>query len=104
MPTETLISVLPTDDDHNRLVIVIQRGEPDDCESGGDRMMLRQESYSPDVGWFTQSCLPIQPEQMAGLKAALTGNSARNLHRPSRSHFEASPVLSFCEAAAARVG
>ncbi|WP_417732470.1 hypothetical protein [Rosistilla oblonga] len=99
MSNETLLNVFPTDDERRRLVVAIQR-----CEGDVDRLVLRQESFSQDVGWFTQSSMAIEPEQLPGLKMALTSNTARKLQRPSRSGGASPAVLSFSEAATSRVG
>lgn len=99
LSNETLLNVFPTDDDCRRLVVAIQR-----CDAGADRLVLRQETFSQDVGWFAQSCIAIEPEQLPGLKMALTSNTARKLQRPSRAHGGSPAVLSFSEAATSRVG
>ncbi|QDS87977.1 hypothetical protein EC9_21620 [Rosistilla ulvae] len=99
LSNETLLNVFPTDDERHRLVVAIQR-----CDGDADRLVLRQETFSQDVGWFTQSCIAIEPEQLPGLKMALTSNTARKLQRPCRSGGASPAVLSFSEAAASRVG
>ena len=48
------------------------------CGSRTEQLVLKQESLS-DVGWFTQTELAIEPEQLDGLKVLLTGSAARKL-------------------------
>ena len=74
MPTEKILNVFPTDDAMQRLVVAIERkGEAE------SRLVLRQESFSEDVGWFVQSRVAIEPEQVAGLKMCLTGQVIRQM-------------------------
>lgn len=75
MQNETILNVFPAVDDLHRLVIAVQQEE----EQGSSRLVLRQESYADDVGWFVQSCVAIEPEQVAGLKMALSSQSATRL-------------------------
>ena len=75
MQNETILNVFPAEDDLHRLVIAVQQEEG--C--GSSRLVLRQESYADDVGWFVQSCVAVEPEQVAGLKMALSTQSTRRL-------------------------
>lgn len=72
--SETILNVFPGASDHNRLVLVR-------CVTmcGHEHLTLRQESYSPDVGWYAQSGVAIEPGQVAGLKMTLSPNN----HRPT---------------------
>ncbi len=98
MHHETILNVFPASDDQHRLVIAIEQ------RTDGDRVLvLRQETYSPDVGWFVQSCVAIEPEQLPGLKMALTSGVTRKLQSPAREVSRAA-VLSFSESVAGRVG
>ena len=72
MSGERILDVFPSSSDDQRLVIAMR-----DCELVGPQYVLRQESFSSDVGWFVQSRIAIEPEQMSGLKAALTGGQIR---------------------------
>ncbi len=72
MQKETILNVFPAADYLQRLVIAVQQEEG--CVSS--RLVLRQESYADDVGWFVQSYVAIEPEQVAGLKMALSSQSA----------------------------
>ncbi len=82
---------------------------------GLEHMVLRQESHSPDVGWFVQNQVAIEPGQVAGLKmtlspalatrgAAASGSNSARLSRAAQAsnRYQAateSPVLLKFEAA-----
>ncbi len=72
MKNERVLDLFPGAEEHNRLVLA----RVDDAQ-GVHRYLLRQESFSSDVGWFVQSRIAIEPEQLAGLKAALTCGRTR---------------------------
>ena len=72
MAEERTLDVFPALSDDQRLVIATRR-----CEQSGQQFVLRQETFSSDVGWFVQSRIVIEPEQLSGLKAALTGGQIR---------------------------
>ena len=99
MRKETILNVFPSSDDGNRLVIAVEQ-EPE----AGSRLVLRQESFADDVGWFVQSRIAVEPEQVAGLKMALSGQaSVKRLARaPKMSRLPA--ILSFDGAASGHVG
>jgi len=90
---ERILDVFPAADENHRLVIAVT-----ETAEGEDRYLLRQETFSSDVGWFVQSRIVIEPDQMAGLKAALTCGRTRKLE--TRSGREAATVLPFRVAAA----
>ena len=102
MQNETILNVLPEADDLQRLVIAVQQEEG--CVSS--RLVLRQETYSDDVGWFVQSCVAIEPEQVAGLKMALSSQSTRRFtSKRARSGLARVPaILNFDGALAGNVG
>lgn len=54
-------------------LVLLQQSE------GGSRIELRQQSYAEALGWYTQSSVAIEPEQVAELRNALGigGASAR---------------------------
>ena len=98
MIRESVLNVFPSDDENSRLVIAVEQSA-----EGSSRLVLRQETRAAKVGWFVQSCVVVLPEQIAGLKMALSGGHSRAI-QPKRG--DASPVpaiLSFTEAAG-RVG
>lgn len=76
---ETILNVFPGVDDRHRLVIAIsQVGEEPST------LVLRQETHSSDVGWFVQSCVAVEPGQVAGLKMALSSRDMRASAPPTR--------------------
>lgn len=97
MIRETIINVVPSDDQHHRLVIAIEK--TDDQQS---RLVLRQETRSENVGWFVQNRVPILPDQVPGLKLALSSNQTRTVESSSPRDWSPIPaILSFREASAA---
>lgn len=67
MPNETILNVFPGASDQQRLVLVRTK-----TICGLEHLVLRQETHSPDVGWFVQNQVAIEPGQVAGLKMTLT--------------------------------
>jgi hypothetical protein len=96
MIRETIINVVPSDDDHHRLVIAIEKS--DDEQS---RLVMRQETRSENVGWFVQSRVAILPEQVAGLKMALSTNQTRQMQSPAAETSPIPAILNFRDALAA---
>lgn len=72
MKNERVLDLFPGSEQHNRLVLA----RVDDAQ-GDHRYILRQETFSSDVGWFVQSRIAIEPDQLSGLKAALTCGRTR---------------------------
>lgn len=68
MRHETILNVIPDHEGSHRLVVAVEQ-ESD----RSSRLVLRQESFSDDVGWFVQSRVLIEPEQVAGLRMSLSG-------------------------------
>lgn len=62
MLPETLICHLPSENTHERLAVVLCQ------DADGQRYELRQQSFGNGVGWFTQSCVVIEPDQAAALR------------------------------------
>lgn len=98
MIRESVLNVFPSDDENSRLVIAVEQSD-----EGPSRLVLRQETRAAKVGWFVQSCVAVLPEQIAGLKMALSGGQSRAIQpkRGDSSHVPA--ILSFPEVAG-RVG
>ena len=90
MRKETILNVFPSDDQLQRLVIVMEQSE-----QGSSRLVLRQESFSEDVGWFLQSRIAVEPEQIPGLKMSLTGQVMREIQPAARAIRSAPAILSF---------
>lgn len=96
MKTETILNVFPSDDENRRLVVAVERSEQDAC----DRLVLRQESFSSDVGWFVQSRIAVEPEQIPGLKTLLTGQLVKQPLRARRMTGTTPSILRFDRQAA----
>ena len=62
-------------------VIAVQQ----DTGEASSRLVLRQETYADDVGWFVQSFVAIEPEQVAGLKMALSAQATGRTRMRRRS-------------------
>lgn len=75
--TSQVIEVLPASEGAGRLVVV---RETTLC--GRSHLLLRQESHQPGVGWYAQGQVPIDPQQLRGLKALLTAPAMRDSVRP----------------------
>ena len=76
MPSqETVLSTIPASETERLLVVLVQTA---DC---GSRLELRQQSFSNGIGWFTQSTVQLEPEQVAALRNAL-GTSGQRPARP----------------------
>ncbi|WP_372896950.1 hypothetical protein [Stieleria sp.] len=63
-----ILNVFPSDSGDQRLVLARE------SDGNGSTLVLRQESRSPHVGWFVQSRIAIEPNQVAALKMTLTSN------------------------------
>jgi hypothetical protein len=62
---ETTLAVLPSISDDHRVELVHVSG------GGSSHMELRQQSWGDGVGWFTQSSVRLEPQQVAALKQSL---------------------------------
>lgn len=65
-----VLDVLPSENHHQRLMVIRESSQDGEC------LVLQQESFAPDVGWFTQSRVSITHDQLCGLKVLLTGRAA----------------------------
>lgn len=72
MQTETILNVFPGASEQQRLVLAR-------CTTlcGLQHLVLRQETHTPDIGWFVQSSVAIEPAQIAGLKMTLSPASVQ---------------------------
>lgn len=70
---ETTLATLPSDRDNERLLVVL-------CQESdqGSYLELRQQSWGEGVGWFTQSSVRVEPEQVAQLRGALGSGKAKS--------------------------
>jgi hypothetical protein len=68
---ETVLGVLPAASDKERVLLVLVHQASDSVGSHSSRMELRQQSFGVGIGWFTQSSVQLEPEQVADLRNAL---------------------------------
>jgi hypothetical protein len=73
---EVVLAVLEHPDAKERTLLVLKRGcsatDPDAAVKESQTVVeLRQQSYGPGVGWFTQSSVTLLPSQVAQLRAVL---------------------------------
>jgi hypothetical protein len=73
--SETVLSSIPASETERLLLVLVL------MPGSGSRMELRQQSFSDGIGWFTQSTVSLEPEQVAALRNAL-GSSTRNSQLP----------------------
>jgi hypothetical protein len=64
---DIIINVFPGANAQQRLVLA-----QTSTICGLVHLVLRQESHSPDVGWFVQNQVAIESEQVASLKMSLS--------------------------------
>jgi hypothetical protein len=64
---EITLGTLGSDEAGQRVSVCLVRSEAGGCS----RLCLREESYSPDVGWFIQSEVELCPTQVAQLRGLL---------------------------------
>lgn len=83
MTDNTTIAVLPADRDDRRLRLVMLSGGG----AEGARLRLSDETFSSDVGWFTQGTIDLSPSQIRDLRSALGApaqSSRPTLRQPTR--------------------
>ena len=93
--SEHILDVFPAADEQSRVVIAVA------SQSESAEFVLRQESFSSDVGWFVQSRVTLDSNQMLALKAALTCGRTQMSSVNQRDSVESPAILSFEAAAAA---
>ena len=100
MLNETILNVFPSEDETKRLVIACEQSEGE-----SSRLVLRQESFAEDVGWFVQSRIQVEPEQVPGLKMSLSTQNLKRV-RPQASKFTTAvpAILRFERSAAVQAG
>jgi hypothetical protein len=69
--TETILAVIPSELAQHRLVLVMVGADAD------KPLILRSESFSPDVGWFIQSSVSMSRAELSGLKNVLGLNMSQ---------------------------
>ncbi len=97
MRHETILNVFPSKDESSRLVIAVEQSE-----DGSSRLVLRQESFSQAVGWYVQSRVGVEPEQIPGLKMSLSGRSIKGIQAPPRDVPPMPAIIQFDRAAASQ--
>ena len=78
MNTEVLLASIPGASDEERLLVVHTRGA-----GGQSVILLRQQTWGEGVGWFDQSSVSIEPEQLGQLRLALGGTGSGYRVRPN---------------------
>lgn len=71
---ETVLATLPSSSDRERVLVVLCH-----APSGNTQLELRQQSWGEGLGWYTQSSVQLEPEQVASLRQSLGlgGNFAK---------------------------
>lgn len=64
------LAVVPSSDDQHRIVVQLRHG------FSGSSVELLQQSWGEGVGWFTQSKVQLEPEQLTAVRAALGSQSS----------------------------
>ncbi|MCA9268438.1 MAG: hypothetical protein KDA41_08200 [Planctomycetales bacterium] len=68
---EAVLAILPGSTPQQRLAVV-HRNHP----VTGSTIELRQQSWGEGIGWFTQTSVPVETHQLAGLRQSLGGQAA----------------------------
>ena len=96
---EVVLAVVEGDSPGQRLVFATKTGASE------RPILLRQESYSPDVGWFTQSCIEMTRQEMVLLRNAMGGKTPNacmgTSQRIQAQHSQPSHSLKICDMPAA---
>lgn len=73
---------------HRLQLVMVARDE-------GTQLELRQQSWAESVGWYTQSSVAVEPEQVAELRNSLGlgGKSARLRSQPASENAPSSHPL-----------
>lgn len=97
---ETLLQVLTSESPTSRVSLWMVR-----CEfSGESRLRMRQESFSDDVGWFTQTHLDLTPDQLSQLKGGIGFHAHPSHAKKSASIHPAKPRVTVIAGSAPREG
>lgn len=68
--SEVVLASIPASDEERLLLVMVTAPE------GQSHLELQQQSFSPGIGWYTQSRVEIAPHQVAALRNSL-GNVGR---------------------------
>ncbi len=84
LDSETILAELPGNSDVERVLLVHKVHGP----HRQTELELRQQSWAPGIGWFTQSSVHLTPQQMGALRMTMgqasTGKPASSVRFPSR--------------------
>jgi hypothetical protein len=82
MPTasEVVLASIPASEQERLLLVMVTAPE------GTSHLELQQQSFSPGIGWYTQSRVQIAPHQVAALRNSL-GNLGRGQAAPVAATF-----------------
>ncbi len=77
--TEKILEVFPSDAADRRIAVVEMRR--------GDEIVLslQQQTFSSDIGWFAQSCIELEAQQLPSMKLFFTGCNVSSRQRMNRS-------------------
>lgn len=64
-PQEVTLNTIPGSADDSRIAVVMTH------EDGQSRIELHQQSWGEGIGWFTQSKVILEPQQVAALSLGL---------------------------------
>lgn len=67
LDSETILAELPGNSDTERVLLVHKIQGP----HRQTEMELRQQSWAPGIGWFTQSSVHLTPQQMGALRMTM---------------------------------
>ncbi|MCU0710602.1 MAG: hypothetical protein MUC43_00990 [Pirellula sp.] len=76
---EQTIAVIPGKEPSERLVLALDSNEIE------RPLVLRSESFSPDVGWFAQSSMRLSRMELNGLRSVLGIPQSNACHNSARS-------------------
>lgn len=72
-----ILDVLPGSHDRLRLVIAAEK-----TLCGLEQLIIRRETFEPQVGWFCQSQVAIEPDQLASLKLLFSSGRVEQAVKP----------------------
>lgn len=79
--TEIVLSTLPGMNERDRVLVVLVQ-----TPASGSHVELRQQSFGEGIGWFTQSSISMEPQQVAELRSVLGTSGASTSSLPRRFH------------------
>lgn len=70
MSHEAVLTTIPGGHDREQLVVVLRSGPQ------GSQLVLKQQTWGQGVGWYDQSSVEIEPQQVQALRMALGRNAS----------------------------